>query len=99
MLDTRRTMRRALIIRPTLEALQARGDMSALDTLMDMDSAISRAVLTPRQQYVYQLRYVDGYSQREISTLLEITQQRVSKILIAVETEIARAYSDKEVAV
>lgn len=76
----RRSMARAVLL--NLHALRERryvGDVGAIDTLLDFDTAIKHAKLTERQAEAIRLKYDVGLTQKEVARVMGVGQDVVSR--------------------
>ena len=69
-----------------------KADLSACDTLMDLENIITRANLTDKQKYIMENYWIAGFTQDEVAKRLGITQQMVEKHSRAIKKKVKKYY-------
>lgn len=85
-----------LEFRDELEEKKYLGLWHLPDELADLDEAIKRAELTPKQREVIDLMYSKYLEQDEVAELWECSQQNVSRHVQAAVRKIANIYEQWE---
>lgn len=75
-----------------LESRRYAGDLVAVDTLLDLQSAIVQAKLNERQSSFIHLYYVQGYTGDEIGAMHGTSRGNVNNILRRAENRIQTIY-------
>lgn len=85
----------AKAILTNIHALRERryvGDVGAIDTLLDFDTAVKHAKLTKRQAEAIRLKYDEGLTQREAAEKLGRTREDVKMALSEAITKLDDIY-------
>ncbi|MFT8313279.1 MAG: hypothetical protein ABF633_03375 [Clostridium sp.] len=76
------------------ESRYYKADLEASNLLMDLDLIIEQSQLTKKQQFIVDHYWIAGYTQEEVASKLDITQQMVVKHCNAVKKKIERVLID-----
>lgn len=70
------------------------GDYGAVDLKLDMETALTLAVLTPKQRTAVELVYMRGFRQEEVAELLKVEQSSISRLLATAKRKIADVFKE-----
>lgn len=91
-LNTPKGVEKLLRSRAKIAALRFSGDTAASDIILDLDNAIKRAKLSPRQSQAIDLIYGLDLSHVEVATRIGVIPQAVNKFNAEACRKIARVY-------
>ena len=89
----RKSVARAILT--NIHALRERryvGDVGAIDTLLDFETAVKHAKLTERQSEAIRLKYDVGLTQKEAAQVMGVAPSTLSELISRATNEIDEVY-------